>query len=130
MHSDPIADYLTRVRNALQAGKKSVDVPASNLKKAITELLEAQKLIRGFEIIKDGSKSVIRIGLKYTDGQSVIAGLQRISKPGLRIYSSSDELPRVMNGLGVAVISTSRGVLSDRQARSLGVGGEALCYIW
>ena len=130
MHSDPIADYLTRVRNALQAGKKSVDVPASNLKKAITELLEAQKLIRGFEIIKDGSKSVIRIGLKNTDGQSVIAGLQRISKPGLRIYSSSDELPRVMNGLGVAVISTSRGVLSDRQARSLGVGGEVLCYIW
>ena len=127
MHTDPIADYLTRMRNALRAGKRSVEVPYSNLKKSITELLLSQKFIKGFEIFSEGPKTNLKIVLKYTDGQPVISGLKRVSKPGLRIYSSQEDLPRVLNGLGIAVVSTSKGILSDKQARDIGVGGEVLC---
>ncbi|MBM4165922.1 MAG: 30S ribosomal protein S8 [Ignavibacteria bacterium] len=130
MHSDPIADYLTRVRNALRAGRKVVDIPSSNVKRSISDVLMKQKFIDSYEVINDTSKKTIRIKLKYFEGQSVISGLRRISKPGLRIYSSSDELPRVMNGLGISIVSTSKGVLSDKDARAIGVGGEVLCYIW
>jgi small subunit ribosomal protein S8 len=130
MHSDPIADYLTRVRNALHAGRKVVEIPSSNVKRAISDVLVKQKFIDSYEVITDSSKKTIRITLKYFEGQPVISGLRRISKPGLRIYSSSDKLPRVMNGLGISVVSTSQGVLSDKEARAIGVGGEVLCYIW
>jgi small subunit ribosomal protein S8 len=130
MHSDPIADYLTRVRNALHAGRKVVEIPSSNVKRAISDVLVKQKFIDSYEVIADSSKKTIRITLKYFEGQPVISGLRRISKPGLRIYSSSDKLPRVMNGLGISVVSTSQGVLSDKEARAIGVGGEVLCYIW
>ena len=130
MHSDPIADYLTRMRNALAAGKKVVEIPSSGLKRAITELLISQKFLTGYEEVKEGPQPMLRINLKYTDGQPVITGLQKISKPGLRQYSPSDELPRVFNGLGIAIISTSKGVITDNQARKLGVGGEVLCYVW
>jgi len=130
MHSDPIADYLTRVRNALRAGRKVVDIPSSNVKRSISDVLMKQKFGDSYEVINDTSKKTIRIKLKYFEGQSVISGLRRISKPGLRIYSSSDELPRVMNGLGISIVSTSKGVLSDKDARAIGVGGEVLCYIW
>jgi len=130
MHSDPIADYLTRMRNALAAGKKVVEIPSSGLKKAITELLISQKFLNGYEEIKESAQPKLRINLKYTDGQPVIIGLQRISKPGLRQYFPSEELPRVFNGLGIAVVTTSQGVITDNQARKLGIGGEVLCYIW
>ena len=130
MHTDPIADYLTRMRNAIRAGKKIVNIPSSGVKRAITELLISQKYLHGYDEVKEGAKTMLNIRLRYNTGQSVISGLERVSKPGLRIYSPKEELPRVLNGLGIAVISTSKGVLTDKQARTMGVGGEILCYVW
>jgi small subunit ribosomal protein S8 len=128
--TDPVADYLTRLRNALQAGHKRVDVPASNLKREITKLLEANKYIGGFTEVKETAQGVLRIQLKYSDSKPVISGLKRVSRPGLRKYVDSTEVPRVLGGLGIAIISTSRGVMTDKQARAQRVGGEVLCEIW
>ncbi len=131
MHTtDPIADYLTRIRNAQRAKHKRVDIPASNLKRAITQILADQKFIGGFTEISDKAQNVLRITLKYPEGRPALTGLERVSKPGLRVYATSSELPRVLNGLGIAVISTSRGVITDKQARALKIGGEVLCQIW
>jgi small subunit ribosomal protein S8 len=128
--TDPIADYLTRIRNGIHARHKRIDVPASNLKRELTKILAAKKFIAGFSEIKDEKQGVLRIALKYTEGTNAITGLQRISRPGLRIYAPSDRIPRVMNGLGMALISTSQGIMTDRDARAKKVGGEVLCYIW
>lgn len=129
--TDPIADMLTRIRNAGQAKFKTVDIPASNMKKSIAQILFDEGYIKAFEEIQDDNQGIIRITLKYTEkGKKVISGLKRISKPGLRIYASKDELPRVLNGLGIALISTSKGVMTDKEARNQGVGGEVLAYIW
>ena len=129
--TDPIADMLTRIRNASQANFKTVDIPASNLKKAIAEILFNEGYIKAYEEIKNENQGIIRVSLKYTEkGKKVISGLKRISKPGLRIYASKEELPRVLNGLGIALISTSKGIMTDKKARELGVGGEVLAYIW
>lgn len=128
--TDPIADYLTRLRNAAKAKHKRVDIPASRLKRDITKILKDENYIQDYTIIEDTKQNIIRIALKYQNGQCVIKGLERISRPGLRKYSDHDSLPRVINGLGVAVISTSKGVMTDKQARHAGVGGEVICYIW
>lgn len=128
--TDPIADFLTRIRNAAKAKHKRVDIPASGLKKEIARILKDEKYIQDFTIIEDPKQNTIRIALKYREGQSVIKGLERVSRPGLRQYSHKDNLPRVINGLGVAVISTSKGVMTDKQARQAGIGGEVICYIW
>ncbi len=128
--TDPVADYLTRLRNAIQARHKRVDVPASNLKRELTKLLLQHKYIAGFTELKDTPQGTIRIQLKYNDGQPVIDGLKRISTPGLRRYVDAESIPRVLGGLGIAVISTSRGLMTDRQAREAKVGGEVLCEIW
>ena len=129
--TDPIADMLTRIRNASQANFKTVDIPASNMKRDIAEILLNEGYIKAYEEIKNDNQGIIRVSLKYTDkGKRVISGLKRISKPGLRIYASKEELPRVLNGLGIALISTSKGVMTDKKARELGVGGEVLAYIW
>ena len=129
--TDPIADMLTRIRNASRSKHKTVDVPASNMKKSIADILFKEGYIKAYEEISDDTKGIIRITLKYDEkGNKVIAGLKRISKPGLRVYASKDELPRVLNGLGIALISTSKGIMTDKQARELGVGGEVLAYIW
>ncbi len=129
--TDPIADMLTRIRNANNAKFKTVDVPASKMKKAIAETLVEEGYIKSFEEIDDGIQGVLRISLKYDEkGKRVISGLKRISKPGLRIYSSKDELPKVLNGLGIALISTSKGIVTDKKARELGLGGEVLAYVW
>ena len=124
--TDPIADMLTRIRNANSSKHKTVDVPASNMKKAI-----AEGYIKSSEVIEDGTQGIIRITLKYDEkGARVIDGLKRISKPGLRVYASKDELPRVLNGLGIALISTSKGIKTDKEAREEGLGGEVLAYVW
>lgn len=128
--TDPIADYLTRMRNAIRARHKRFDVPASNVKRAMTQLLCDQKFISSFAEIKDNKQGVLRITLKYTDGVNAISGLQRVSKPGLRVYASADELPRVLNGLGVALISTSKGIMTEKDARTQRMGGEVLCQVW
>lgn len=129
--TDPIADMLTRIRNASQVKFKTVDIPASKMKKAIAEILFNEGYIKSYEEIKNENQGIIRISLKYTDkNQKVISGLKRISKPGLRIYASKDELPKVLNGLGIALISTSKGVITDKKAKELGIGGEVLAYIW
>ena len=129
--TDPIADMLTRIRNANSAKHDQVDVPASNMKKAIAEILLEEGYIRSFQIIDDGTQGVIRITLKYLPGkEKAIQGLRRVSKPGLRVYAGADELPKVLKGLGIAIISTSKGVMTDKEARKLGVGGEVLAYIW
>ena len=129
--TDPIADMLTRIRNANSAKKQVVDIPASNMKKAIAEILVEQGYIKSFEEIKDEKQGVIRVTLKYDEnGQKVISGLKRISKPGLRIYVNKDELPRVLNGLGIAIISTSKGLKTDKAARAEGLGGEVVAYVW
>ena len=129
--TDPIADMLTRIRNANSAKFKTVDVPASKMKKSIAEILFNEGYIKSYEEISDSNQGIIRISLKYTDkGKKVISGLRRRSKPGLRIYASKDELPKVLNGLGIALISTSKGIMTDSQARKAGVGGEVLAYIW
>ena len=129
--TDPIADMLTRIRNASQAKFKTVDIPASNMKRDIAEILFNEGYIKAYEEIKNDNQGIIRVSLKYTEkGKKVISGLKRISKPGLRIYASKEELPKVLNGLGIALISTSKGIMTDKKARELGVGGEVLAYIW
>ncbi|MDR0984093.1 MAG: 30S ribosomal protein S8 [Ruminococcus sp.] len=129
--TDSIADLLTRVRNAAGARHQTVDVPASNVKKAITQILLDEGYIKSFQTIEDGKQGVIRITLKYTNSKtSVITGLRRVSKPGLRIYSSCEDMPKVRRGLGTAIISTSKGIMTDKSAREAGVGGEVLAFIW
>ncbi len=130
--TDPIADMLTRIRNANSAKHKTVDVPASNMKLGIAEILFREGYIKSFEEIKEeNNQGIIRITLKYDEkGKRVIDGLRRISKPGLRVYASKEDLPKVLNGLGIAIISTSKGLKTDKEARELGVGGEVLAYIW
>ena len=132
VNTDPIADMLTRIRNANSSKHKTVDVPSSNMKLAIAEILFKEGYIKSFEEIKEeNNQGVIRITLKYTEkGNKVIDGLKRISKPGLRVYASKDELPKVLNGLGIALISTSKGIMTDKEARNLGLGGEVLAYVW
>ena len=129
--TDPIADMLTRIRNANNAGHKTVEMPASKEKKAIAEILLEEGYINKVDFIDDDKQGIIKITLKYGENKSkVIAGLKRISKPGLRVYAGNNEIPKVLNGLGVAIISTSKGVLTDKEARSAGVGGEVICYVW
>ncbi len=128
--TDPVADYLTRLRNALRAGHKRVDVPASNLKRELTRLLVEQKLLSGYSEIKTTAQGVLRIQLRYNDGEPVMTGLKRVSRPGLRRYVASEDVPRVLGGLGLAIISTSQGLMTDKQARAANVGGEVLCEIW
>ena len=129
--TDPVADMLTRIRNANTAKHESVDVPASNLKKAIAQILLDEGYIKSFEIVEDGTQGIIRIQLKYLAGkEKVISGLRRVSKPGLRVYAGADELPRVLKGLGIAIISTSKGVMTDKKARASHVGGEVLAFVW
>ena len=129
--TDPIADMLTRIRNANLVYHESVDIPASNLKKELARILKQEGFIRDYRVIDDGKQGVVRIYLKYgANKQRVISGLKRISKPGRRVYARRDEIPRVLGGLGVAVLSTSRGIMTDKEARKLGVGGEVICYVW
>ena len=129
--SDVIADMLTRIRNANDAKHESVDIPASNLKKSIAQILLDEGYIKNFQIVEDGKQGIIRVTLKYTAGkQKVIRGLKRVSKPGLRIYSNCEDMPRVMNGLGIAIVSTSKGVMTDKKARQNNVGGEVLAFVW
>lgn len=132
MHiTDPIADMLTRIRNANSAKHETVDIPASNMKKAIAQILVDEGYIKNFKVIDDGKQGVMRLTLKYGENKSqVITGLRRVSKPGLRIYSNVEDMPKVMKGLGVAVVSTSKGIMTDRQARKENVGGEVLAFIW
>ncbi len=131
MMTDPIADMLTRIRNALKARKEEVDIPSSNLKKRIAEVLKEEGFIKGFRVIPDGKQGILRVFLKYDEqGSPVISGLQRVSKPGRRVYVGKEEIPRVMGGLGVAILTTSRGVMTDREAKKVGVGGEVICYVW
>ena len=129
--TDTIADMLTRVRNANTAKHDTVDIPASNMKKAIAQILLDEGYIKSFQVVEDGKQGNIRVVLKYGQGKSpVIQGLRRVSKPGLRIYTSCEDMPRVMKGLGVAILSTNKGVMTDRQARKENVGGEVLAFIW
>ena len=129
--TDPVADMLTRIRNANTAKHETVDVPASNLKKAIAKILLDEGYIKAYEIVDDGTQGVIRITLKYLTGkEKVISGLRRVSKPGLRVYAGADELPRVLKGLGIAIISTSKGVMTDKAARANHIGGEVLAFVW
>ena len=129
--TDPDADMLTRIRNANTAKHESVDVPASNLKKAIAKILLDEGYIKSYEVVEDCTQGVIRIQLKYLAGkEKVISGLRRVSKPGLRVYAGADELPRVLKGLGIAIISTSKGVMTDKAARANHVGGEVLAFVW
>ena len=129
--SDVIADMLTRIRNANDAKHETVDIPASNLKKSIAEILLEEGFIKNFQIVEDGKQGIIRVTLKYAAGkQKVIHGLKRVSKPGLRIYSNCEDMPKVMNGLGIAIVSTSKGVMTDKKARLANVGGEVLAFVW
>ena len=133
MHiTDPIADMLTRIRNANNAKHETVDVPASNMKKSIAQILLDEGYIKSFQIIDDGTQGVIRITLKYLQPgkEKAITGLRRVSKPGLRVYAGADELPRVLKGLGIAIVSTSKGVMTDKKAREAHVGGEVLAFVW
>ena len=132
MHiTDPIADMLTRIRNANSARHDTVDVPASNMKKSIAQILLDEGYIKSFQIVDDGTQGTIRITLKYNAGkEKVISGLRRVSKPGLRVYVGADELPQVLRGLGIAIVSTSKGVMTDKAARAAHVGGEVLAFIW
>ena len=129
--SDVIADMLTRIRNANDAKHVTVDVPASNMTRAIADILLEEGYIKAFQVIEDGKQGIIRISLKYGEGKAkVIHGLRRVSKPGLRIYASCEDMPRVMNGLGIAIVSTSKGVMTDKKARLANVGGEVLAFVW
>lgn len=128
--TDPIADFLTRIRNANKAKHKRVDIPATKLKKAMADILVQQKFISGYTVLDDGKQGIIRIQLKYNSGKPVIIGLRRVSKPGIRQYRRKEALPRVLGGLGVAIISTSKGVMTGAQARKEGVGGEVVAYVW
>jgi small subunit ribosomal protein S8 len=129
--TDPVADMLTRIRNANTVGHSTVDIPASKMKKSIAEILMKEGYIKGYNIIEDGKQGIIRVQMKYGAGnEKVISGVKKISKPGLKVYAKSSEVPRVLGGLGIAIISTSKGVVSDKEARKLGVGGEVICYVW
>lgn len=129
--SDVIADMLTRIRNANDAKHQTVDVPASNMKKSIADILVNEGYIKSYQVIEDGKQGIIRITLKYGQGKTkVIKGLRRVSKPGLRIYSNCEDMPKVMNGLGIAIISTSKGIMTDKAARANNVGGEVLAFVW
>ncbi|HZX21618.1 MAG: 30S ribosomal protein S8 [Natronincolaceae bacterium] len=129
--TDPIADMLTRIRNANMAKHEAVDIPASNSKKEIANILLEEGFIRGFDIIEDGKQGIIRMQLKYgRNKEKVITGIKKISKPGLRVYAKKDEVPKVLGGLGIAIISTSKGIITDKIARNEGVGGEVIAYIW
>ena len=128
--SDVIADMLTRIRNANNAKHETVDVPASNMKRCIADILVNEGYIKGYNIVEDGKQGIIRITLKYNGKEKVIKGLRRVSKPGLRIYASAEDMPRVMNGLGVAIVSTSKGLMTDKQARKSNIGGEVLAFVW
>ena len=129
--TDPIADMLTRIRNANNAKHDTVDVPASNMKKAIAQILLDEGYIKNFQLIDDSTQGVIRIALKYNAGkEKVISGLRRVSKPGLRVYAGADELPKVLRGLGIAIVSTSKGIMTDKKAREAHVGGEVLAFVW
>ena len=129
--SDVIADMLTRIRNANDAKHESVDIPASNLKKSIAQILLDEGYIKNYQIVEAGKQGIIRVTLKYAPGkQKVIHGLKRVSKPGLRIYSNCEDMPKVMNGLGIAIVSTSKGVMTDKKARQANVGGEILAFVW
>lgn len=129
--TDTIADMLTRIRNANSAKHVSVDIPASNLKKQIAQILQDEGYIKSFKVIDDKKQGIIRVNLKYTDNKAqVITGLRRVSKPGLRIYSNCKDMPKVMKGLGIAIVSTSKGIMTDKKARELNVGGEVLAFIW
>ena len=131
MHiTDPIADMLTRIRNANSARHDTVDVPASNMKKSIAQILLDEGYIKSYQIVDDGTQGVIHITLKYNGNDKVITGLRRVSKPGLRVYVGADELPRVLRGLGIAIVSTSKGVMTDKAARAAHVGGEVLAFVW
>ncbi|ACL75150.1 30S ribosomal protein S8 [Ruminiclostridium cellulolyticum] len=128
--TDAIADMLTRIRNAGSAKHESVDIPASNLKRSIANILLEEGYIKNFEEISDGKQGVLRVNLKYNNKQNVITGIKRISKPGLRVYAGKDQLPKVLGGLGIAVISTSKGIMTDKKARVEGIGGEVLAFVW
>lgn len=128
--TDPIADFLTRIRNAAKAGHKKVDIPASKIKKSLTQILFDQGFISGYSVLEEGPQGAIRIYLKYEHGRPVIEGLQRISTPGLRKYAGADAIPRTLNGLGLTIVSTPQGIMTDAQARARNVGGEILCRIW
>ena len=128
--TDPIADMLTRIRNANTQRHETVDVPSSKMKKSIAEILLEEGYIKSFEEIEDNAQGIIRITLKYVNKQKVITGLKRISKPGLRVYATKDELPKVLGGLGIALISTSKGIMTDKNARKEGIGGEVLAFVW
>ncbi|NLN15385.1 MAG: 30S ribosomal protein S8 [Tissierellia bacterium] len=131
MMTDPIADMLTRIRNGSNARHESVDIPASNIKKQIAQILLDEGFIKGYDVIDDGKQGIIRIEIKYgSQNEKVISGIKRISKPGLRVYVKSDEVPRVLGGLGIAILSTSKGLMTDKEARKLGIGGEVICYVW
>lgn len=131
MMTDPIADMLTRIRNANNAKHDSVDIPASNIKKQLAQILLDEGFVKGFDVIEDAKQGIIRVDLKYgAQKEKVISGIKRISKPGLRVYVKSDEVPRVLGGLGIAIISTSSGIVTDKQARNKAVGGEVICYVW
>ncbi|MDA8096376.1 MAG: 30S ribosomal protein S8 [Clostridia bacterium] len=131
MMTDPIADYLTRIRNANTVYHQSTEIPASRLKKDISSILKEEGFIRDYEVVEDGKQGVIRVYMKYGNNkEKVITGLRRISKPGLRVYANKDQVPRVLGGLGIAILSTSQGIMTDKKARRLGIGGEVLCYIW
>lgn len=128
--TDPISDFLLRIRNASKAKKLRVEIPASKMKQGLAEILKKENYIHDYSVVEDNKQNILKIQLKYRDGSSAITGLKRISKPGLRVYKASDELPRVFNGLGTAVISTSKGLMTDKEARASAMGGEVICYIW
>ena len=128
--SDVIADMLTRIRNASNAKHATVDIPASNMKKSIADILVEEGYIKGYEIVDDGKQGIIRVTLKYLGKTKVIRGLKRVSKPGLRIYAGYEDMPKVMNGLGIAIVSTSKGIMTDKKARELKIGGEVLAFVW
>ena len=129
--TDPIADMLTRIRNANTVGHETVDIPASKIKKSIAGILAEEGYIKGFDVIEDDKQGTIRVQMKYgPDKEKVISGIKKISKPGLKVYAKASDVPRVLGGLGIAIISTSNGVISDKEARKLGVGREVICYVW
>lgn len=128
--TDPIADFLTRIRNAIRAKKKFVEIPSSNMKLKIAEILKDNNFIKDFNVIEDNKQNIIRVHLKYVNGESSITDLQRISTPGLRSYVDQNNIPRVLNGLGLAILSTSKGLLSDKQAKKESIGGEVICHVW
>ena len=129
--TDPIADMLTRIRNANTVGHETVEIPASKMKKAIAEILKEEGYITDFDVLEDDKQGMIKVTMKYgSNKERVISGIKKISKPGLKVYAKANEVPKVLGGLGIAIISTSKGIVSDKEARKLGVGGEVICYVW